>query len=302
MVGGGDSAMEEATFLTKFAKLGDDRPPPPGVPRVEDHAGAGEGQREDPLAARLRGTRGARRGQRHRRAAARHGDRRGVDAGRDRPVHGDRPRPAQRAGQGPGRPRRGRVRPGRARRRRTPTSTACSPPATWSTAPTGRPSPPPAPAVRPPSTPSAGSPSTASRRGRRWPPNSSAAATPATAELKERSMAGNTVEVTDASFTEAVLHSDKPVLVDFWATWCGPCRMVAPVLEEIAAEHKDKITVAKLDVDANPDDRPGLPGPLHPDAHGLQGRREGEGDRRREAEGRAAERPCRTTCPDVGNR
>lgn len=61
-----------------------------------------------------------------------------------------------------------------------------------------------------------------------------------------------TVTVTDASFSDDVLTSDTPVLVDFWATWCGPCKMVAPVLEEIAKERAGELTVAKLDVDANP--------------------------------------------------
>lgn len=58
-------------------------------------------------------------------------------------------------------------------------------------------------------------------------------------------------ELTDANFEETIANGDKPVLVDFWAEWCGPCRRVAPIIEEIANEYADKLIVGKVDVDAN---------------------------------------------------
>jgi thioredoxin 1 len=61
------------------------------------------------------------------------------------------------------------------------------------------------------------------------------------------------VEITDANFDTEVLKSDKPVLVDFWAVWCGPCKMVAPIVEELAKEYAGKLKVGKIDVDNNPD-------------------------------------------------
>jgi thioredoxin 1 len=66
-------------------------------------------------------------------------------------------------------------------------------------------------------------------------------------------MSDSIVHVTDASFEDEVLKADVPVLVDFWAAWCGPCKMIAPILDEIAKEYSGKVKIAKVDVDANND-------------------------------------------------
>ena len=69
-------------------------------------------------------------------------------------------------------------------------------------------------------------------------------------------MVENIFHISDESFEEEVLQSDRPVLIDYWAEWCGPCKMIAPVLDEIATEYSDRLKVVKLNIDDNPQTPP----------------------------------------------
>ena len=69
-------------------------------------------------------------------------------------------------------------------------------------------------------------------------------------------MSDNIVHTTDGGFDQDVLNSEKPVLVDYWAEWCGPCKMIAPILEEVAGEYAEKLKVCKIDIDANQETPP----------------------------------------------
>ena len=95
-----------------------------------------------------------------------------------------------------------------------------------------------------------------------------------------------TAKVTDANFETDVMKSSEPVVVDFWAEWCGPCRMIAPALEEIAAEMKGKVKIAKFNVDENPKIVRPIGHSLHSDPDGVQGRQARRHQDRRGAEER----------------
>jgi len=74
---------------------------------------------------------------------------------------------------------------------------------------------------------------------------------PASIHTSKDTSQGGIIHVTDSSFEDEVLSSDKPVIVDYWAEWCGPCKMIAPLLDELADEYRGKLTVAKINIDDN---------------------------------------------------
>ena len=89
-------------------------------------------------------------------------------------------------------------------------------------------------------------------------------------------MAGSITTLSAATFDEVVGSASEPVLVDFWAEWCGPCKMIAPILQEIADEQAGKLKIVKLNVDEAPDVAHEVSGHEHPDVDRLQGRRRGQ--------------------------
>ena len=92
--------------------------------------------------------------------------------------------------------------------------------------------------------------------------------------------------ISDSSFEADVLKSSQPVLVDYWAEWCGPCKMIAPILDEVSAAYEGKLQIAKLNVDENRD-IPAKFGIRHPHAHAVQGRPTGRHQGRRHEQGAA---------------